>query len=276
MFRADFQHVVELFPALTPFPGIHLPIYSQGFVLGAGPEWGYRSTLELALAWDQMTSGLWRKWDAGAARDLYVSTWTYRGTTAAIDSIISTLDLAKGVARFLRVDSGLYPFGPLVDCTPGSEKRVRVGPPVLGPQIIGSDLWTISLDIYLLDAPAAGANLGSLTPFLARASFSPSVQSGWGISAHESGFGVSDVAHNAYQTVASAVMSTADARASLQRLVYLRGEPFAVAGATRPFGPGVPYSSGYGSSYGCRAKAFSWQHLQADTWSVSVTLVRDP
>lgn len=249
---------------------------SAGLTLATGPEWGYRSKLEMALAWDQMTSGLWRKWDAGPARDLYVSTWTYRGITVAIDSFIRQFTADQGRFRYICAEEGFHPFGPLIDCTIGHEKLVRVGPPVAGPQTIGSDLWTISLDIYLQEVPGAAANLGSFTAFLERASFSPSLNAGWSIAARESGFASAVSQEASYQTVASAILSFANAQATLQRLMYLRGEPFTIAGSMLPFGPGVPYSSGYGSAYGCRAKAFSWQHLAPDTWEISMTLVRDP
>lgn len=247
----------------------------QTVVLTHGPEWGYSSSLSMALEWKLMSSSRWRRWDAGAERDVYASNWTFRGTLAKISELVSLVDSLRGKSILMQSTDGIWPFGPLVDCS-ASQVPVRIGPYAPAGVLIGSDLWSLEIPIYLAQAQSRPSTQGSLLTFLARARFSPSVSAGWSIAQRESLAAPVHVGIDSRQTVASALLSDVDIVPAVRQLLWLRGAPFSISGAQQPFGPGAPPSNGAGSGYVCRAKAFSWSHQNAGFWDLSVTLVRDP
>ena len=238
-----------------------------------GPEWGYQPSVSMAIEWRKMTSSLWRKWDAGPLRDFYVSNWTYRGTTAQIDALARLVSSLRGKSILLSSDEGIWPFGPLIDCE--TPVPVRIGPYSPSGVQIGANIWTFQLPIYLdVTQPLPAA--GSLTEFLSICTFTPSLVPGWAMVPRESLVASESIYPDAPETVATAILRDGKIVSPARHIMHLRGEAFTITGALLPFGPGVDYSNGAGSAYNVRCKAFSWSHLAASAWRLSLTLVRDP
>lgn len=240
-----------------------------------GPEWGYRPSTRLALTWDMMTSGRWRRWDAGAARDIYSCTWTYRGTESLVHDLI---DLVGGISRggslTLTSTEGYWPFGPLVDCS--TPVPVRVGPPRPGTRFPGSGDWFVELDLFLASSPALDLSDRSLERMISEGNFSPSLSAGWDLMIMESGIAANDLQPDSHQSVLTAMLPLADAQRAVRYLTWVRGNPFEIEAQYLPFGPAVAPTIGADGNYMVRAKAFSFFPRTADLCEVSATLVRDP
>lgn len=240
-----------------------------------GPEWGYRPSTRLALTWDLMTSGRWRRWDAGASRDIYSCTWTWRGAESQVRDVLDLVGgIARGDALTLTSTEGYWPFGPLVDCS--TPAPVRVGPPRPGSRLPASGDWFVELDIFLASPPALDLSNRSLARMISEGHFSPSLSAGWDLLPMETGIAANDLQADSHQSVLTAILPLADAQKAIRYLTWVRGNPFEVQAQYLPFGPAVAPSNGAGGHYQCRAKAFSFFHRTADLCEVSATIVRDP
>lgn len=243
--------------------------------LAWGAEWGYSTKIDLALQWDEMTNGLPRSWDRGAALDTYSCEWTWKGPRAKVDAIRTLVhDTAQGNTVNLVCDAGFFPFGPLVPIDAPLPVRIATMTPTT--QVGGSGDWVMSLSMVLDEPPTldlTGRNLGTL---LARGRYTPQVAQGWKVSPRDSGFVSESRNPNAYQTMVSLRCNIADARKILAGLVHLRGGVATAPGSRDPFGPGVPGSNGYGADYGIKVRAFDCRQESLEIWSIEASLARVP
>lgn len=243
--------------------------------LAWGAEWGYSSKIDLALMWDEMTSGLVRSWDRGATLDTYSCDWTWKGPRAGVEAIRSLVhDTAKGGPVNLVCDAGFHAFGPLVPTT--APLSVRVSEMTPTTQVGGSGDWVMSLSMVLDQAPTLDLSGRDLAILFARGRYSPQAGRGWTVSPRDAGFAAESRNPNVYQTSVSLRCNIADARKILAGILHLRGGEATAPGARDPFGPGVPGSNGYGSNYGVKVRNFSFRQESLEIWSIEANLVRVP
>jgi len=247
--------------------------------LQQGPEWGGQSTLEQALAWEQMSDGRWRVWDKGWQRDVWSCqhTWVIpQSSAASLRGLVQ--DLARGQVATLTAEDGVFPFGPLVDCSAGIQVRVTASQ---NQGALPVSLYHgIQLSIVADPHPQVQGkwivitNRTGMATFLSRATASPSQTYAWGIQPTETAWALLDGSGDAFAASLRTQMNTSDFSSALLTAQTLRGGIINIPAAREPWGPGIaPNDSG---THRARLKAFTWSRTAADLWDFSITAAQEP
>lgn len=247
--------------------------------LAQGPEWGGQSSVELALLWDQMTDGRWRSTDKGILRDIWSCSHTWHiPAEIAADLREVVHGLSRGQAATLTAEDGVFPFGPLIDCTTGISVRVTAAADLAMADV--SRDWDVELSIVVSPHPQTQGKtiippaVGGLERFVNVATASPVQAPTWGLARSETSFLQVSRDGDAFAASLRAMLPAPHFADLLHQLVVFRSPVISIPGERYPWGPGVEPNSG--AYHLARVRAFTWARVAPNLYSVSLTVAQEP
>jgi hypothetical protein len=155
---------------------VSAPASGSGFWaadFGTPPERGFQPRITRALEWVVSIAGRLQAFDGGAALDRYDTTLTYRLHRGAVDGLVSA-ELAQrtsngtgdtGAAASFYAPSGVWPFGPLINCSAGVPVAIMGVEWDARPDVV-AQVWPVRLQLRYLGGFAP--TMRSVPSFLAR------------------------------------------------------------------------------------------------------------